>query len=90
MSLFQKSTWGRVSRLEPRWIFCFTMQDAVYIMELMIMSRPDKAPDDLGYLVSRAFAQELVDSSWNLLAVEKLVVKSGDDFQWKGFKCRVA
>jgi hypothetical protein len=61
-------------------------------MELMIESRPDKAPDDLGYLVSVQFAQGLVDRMHELTGAAFFLrqMKSGDEFTYRGIKCKVA
>lgn len=68
------------------------MEDAAYIMELMVESRPDKAPDDLGYLVSVRFAQALVDRMHELTGASFFMreMKSGDEFTYRDIKCKVA
>lgn len=69
-----------------------TQDEAVKAVDLMIRSlseQAEKFPGDFYLLVSLEIAQHLADYVAPLLGKQKLMF-SGDEFQWKGFKCKVA
>jgi hypothetical protein len=70
-----------------------TQDEAVKAVDLMIRSlnnQAEKFPQDQTFLVSREIAQHLSDYAANILGLPSKFMFSGDSFQWKGFKCRVA
>lgn len=70
-----------------------TSIEAVILMDRMIESMPDNRPDGLGFLVSLEISNALLDYvksiGYNPLN-GKLVFEKGDEFTWKGIKCKVS
>jgi hypothetical protein len=69
-----------------------TQDEAVKAVNLMIDSLSNQAqkfPQDQRFLVSLEIAQHLSDYSTNYLGTPKRMF-SGDSFEWKGIKCKVA
>lgn len=63
--------------------------ESIKAIDLMIAAIPEGLKEsDFEIIVSKKIAQDLIDS--NVIANQKqLVVKSGLEFKWKGFNCRV-
>jgi len=69
-----------------------TQDEAVKAVNIMIQSLSEQAqrfPQDQTFLVSLEIAQHLSNYATNYLGKPKLMF-SGDSFEWKGFKCKVA
>ena len=69
-----------------------TQDESVKAMNLMIDSLSDqqqKFPSDQTFLVSLEIAQHLSDYASSLSGKHKML-SSGDSFEWKGYKCKVA
>ncbi len=65
--------------------------EAVRAMDMMIRSMPEKLKDGKnGFLLSKDFAQALLDYVKWIGKIDKKVFESGDEFTWKGYPCRVA
>lgn len=62
---------------------------AVKAMDMMIEARPEaKGEDQYCFILSLEVAQALY-TYHGMISGKLLIARSGDEFQWKGFKCKV-
>ena len=69
-----------------------TQDEAVKAVDRMILSlsnQHQKFPQDQTFLVSLEIAQHLANYASNYSGTPKRMF-SGDRFEWRGFKCKVA
>lgn len=66
----------------------------ILVMELMVRSLPDNRSDDFGFFVSKSFANKLlIHVNMQILTPllnGKTRPESGDEFTYRGIKCKVA
>lgn len=67
-----------------------TSLEAIRVMDLMIEAMPDTMRDGKnGFMLSKDFAQALLDYVKWSGNVNKPFFESGDEFTWKGIPCKV-